>query len=102
MLWAVCGKGYEDITIRRKNVASRTQVSSDLIHVLTPQELKRLDSGENITIEENIYYNNDGKTELRKVHIVISLHSNYEKTEITLIVAMRNPLIMIKYKESSA
>ena len=72
-------KGYEDITIRRKNVASRTQVSSDLIHVLTPQELKRLDSGENITIEENIYYNNDGKTELRKVHIVISLHSNYEK-----------------------
>lgn len=102
MLWAVCGKGYEDITIRRKNVASRTQVSSDLIHVLTPQELKRLNSGENITIEENIYYNNDGKTELRKVHIVISLHSNYEKTEITLIVAMRNPLIMIKYKESSA
>lgn len=102
MLWTVCGKGYEDITIRRKNVASRTQVSSDLIHVLTPQELKRLNSGENITIEENIYYNNDGKTELRKVHIVISLHSNYEKTEITLIVAMRNPLIMIKYKESSA
>ena len=47
-------KGYEDITIRRKNVASRTQVSSDLIHVLTPQELKRLNS-------------------------VISLHSNYEK-----------------------
>lgn len=81
---------------------SRTQVSSDLIHVLTPQELKRLNSGENITIEENIYYNNDGKTELRKVHIVISLHSNYEKKEITLIVAMRNPLIMIKYKESSA
>ena len=72
-------KGYEDITIRRKNVASRTQVSSDLIHLLTPQELKRLNSGENITIEENIYYNNDGKTELRKVHIVISLHSNYEK-----------------------
>ena len=60
-------------------MASRTQVSSDLIHVLTPQELKRLNSGENITIEENIYYNNDGKTELRKVHIVISLHSNYEK-----------------------
>lgn len=83
-------------------MASRIQVSSDLIHVLTPQELKRLNSGENITIEENIYYNNDGKTELRKVHIVISLHSNYEKTEITLIVAMRNPLIMIKYKESSA
>lgn len=102
MLWTVCGKGYEDITISRKNVASRIQVSSDLIHVLTPQELKRLNSGENITIEENIYYNNDGKTELRKVHIVISLHSNYEKTEITLIVAMRNPLIMIKYKESSA
>ena len=72
-------KGYEDITISRKNVASRIQVSSDLIHVLTPQELKRLNSGENITIEENIYYNNDGKTELRKVHIVISLHSNYEK-----------------------
>jgi len=72
-------KGYEDITISRKNVASRTHVSSDLIHVLTPQELKRLNSGENITIEENIYYNNDGKTELRKVHIVISLHSNYEK-----------------------
>lgn len=60
-------------------MASRTHVSSDLIHVLTPQELKRLNSGENITIEENIYYNNDGKTELRKVHIVISLHSNYEK-----------------------
>ena len=72
-------KGYEDITISRKNVASRTHVSSDFIHVLTPQELKRLNSGENITIEENIYYNNDGKTELRKVHIVISLHSNYEK-----------------------
>lgn len=79
MLWTVCGKGYEDITIRRKNVASRTQVSSDLIHVLTPQELERLNSGENITIEENIYYNNDGMTELRKAHIVISLHSNYEK-----------------------
>ncbi len=48
-------KGYEDITIRRKNVASRTQVSSDLIHVPTPQELKRLDSGENITIEEKTF-----------------------------------------------
>lgn len=33
-------------------MASRTHVSSDLIHVLTPQELKRLNSGENITIEE--------------------------------------------------
>ncbi|MFR2512499.1 MAG: hypothetical protein ACLS9K_11580 [Lachnospira eligens] len=43
-------------------MASRTHVSSDFIHVLTPQELKRLNSGENITIEENIYYNNDGKT----------------------------------------
>lgn len=39
---------------------------------------------------------------MKSVQIELSLHSNYEKIEITLIAAMLKPLIMIKYQESHA
>ena len=72
-------KGYDDITISRKNAVSDAPAASCSMHELTPQELERLNSGENVTIEESIYYDNNGVPELRKVNIVLSLHSNYEK-----------------------
>lgn len=72
-------KGYDDITISRKNAVSKAQPASCRTYELTPNELERLNSGENVTIEENIYYDDNGMPELRKVNIVLSLHSNYEK-----------------------
>ena len=72
-------KGYDDITISRKDgMAGQTEPVGEVC-MLTDNEIARLNSGENVTIESNIYYDNNGTPELRMAKIVLSLHSNYEK-----------------------
>lgn len=72
-------KGYDNITISKKNGVEAKKKPAGEVTVFTDDELERLGSGENVTIESNIYYDNNGTPELRKAKIVFSLHSNYEK-----------------------
>ena len=71
-------KGYDDITISRKNIDNEPENFSG-IQGLTQAELERLKSGETVTITENIYYDDNGTPELKQVQVKLELHSNYEK-----------------------
>lgn len=71
-------RGYDDVVICRKSVDAASENLSG-VRGLTQEELERLNAGEKVTIEENIYYDDNGTPELKQVRVELQLHSNYEK-----------------------
>ena len=72
-------RGYDDIVISSERNSSSDKNESEGIYELSHDDIEKLKAGEKVTIQENIYYNNDEIPQIKNVQIVMSLHSNYEK-----------------------
>ncbi len=72
-------RGYDDIVISRKRAGIEDKPDTSDVYELTDDDIEKLKAGQKVTIQENIYYNNNGTPQIENVQIVLSLHSNYEK-----------------------
>ncbi len=71
-------RGYDDIVISSERATRQDKNESPEIYQLSDDDIEKLKAGRKVTIQENIYYNNE-TPQIKNVQIVLSLHSNYEK-----------------------
>ena len=69
---------YDDIVVSSERVSRQDKNEPLEEYELSDDDIEKLKAGQKVTIQENIYYNNE-TLQMKSVQIELSLHSNYEK-----------------------
>lgn len=70
---------YDNIVISCERVSRQDKNEPLEEYELSDDDIEKLKAGQKVTIQGNIYYNNNETSQMKSVQIVLSLHSNYEK-----------------------